>query len=153
PRGLNLWVKGPSNYFKDGASPLEGVVETDWLPSTFTMNWKLTRPGYPVRFERGEPICMLVPVPRGLAEGLEPVYAPLAENPELKKDSREWEKPRATSNAARRTREPQAVRRGWQRDYVKGLTPSGARAEQHQTRLQLRDFRRAAGPPAPGGGA
>src|SRR5690349_7702460 len=30
PPEINLWVKGPSNYFKDGACPLEGIVETDW---------------------------------------------------------------------------------------------------------------------------
>src|SRR5205807_231232 len=78
PKGVNLWVKGPTNYFKDGAAPLEGVVETDWAVSSFTMNWKLTRPGLPVRFARGEPICMIVPVPRGLAEELDPHQAPIA---------------------------------------------------------------------------
>jgi hypothetical protein len=43
PPGVNLWVKGPSNWPKDGICPLEGVVETDWASSTFTMNWKVTR--------------------------------------------------------------------------------------------------------------
>src|SRR3546814_13729675 len=41
--GVNLWIKGPSNRPKDGASPLEGIIETDWSPYTFTMNWQLTR--------------------------------------------------------------------------------------------------------------
>src|SRR3546814_8818218 len=27
--GVNLWIKGPSNRPKDGASPLEGIIETD----------------------------------------------------------------------------------------------------------------------------
>ena len=40
PSGVNLWVKGPSNWIKDGIQPLEGVVETDWANATFTMNWK-----------------------------------------------------------------------------------------------------------------
>jgi hypothetical protein len=140
PAGMNLWVKGPSNWIKDGAQPLEGIVETDWLPATFTMNWKLTRPNYPVRFERGEPICMLVPVPRGLAESLEPVLTPLANNPELEKEYREWEKSRAMFNADLASLQPEAVQRGWQRDYMKGLTPRGQRATEHQTRLQLREF-------------
>jgi Family of unknown function (DUF6065) len=142
PPGVNLWVKGPSNFIKDGVQPLEGVVETDWLPATFTMNWKLTRPYHAVRFEPGEPICMLVPVPRGLAEGLEPLYAPLGTNPELERDYREWERSRAAFNAALADERPEAVQRGWQRDYMKGLTPRGARAAEHQTRLQLREFRR-----------
>ncbi len=34
------------------------MVETDWTAASFTMNWKLTRVGQIVRFERGEPICI-----------------------------------------------------------------------------------------------
>src|SRR5262249_59430493 len=64
PPGINLWVKGPANWIKDGVQPLEGIVETDWLVSTFTMNWKITRMCEWVRFEAGEPVCMLVPIPR-----------------------------------------------------------------------------------------
>lgn len=142
PRGINLWVKGPTNYFKDGVSPLEGVVETDWLPATFTMNWKLTRPHHAVRFERGEPICMIVPVPRGLAEQLEPVYVPLDDNAELASEYREWERSRDAFNKDLSLRKTEAVQRGWQRDYMKGRTVRGQEAEEHQTRLRLREFTR-----------
>ena len=38
--GINLWVTGPVNRPKDGIYALTGVVETDWLPFTFTMNWR-----------------------------------------------------------------------------------------------------------------
>src|SRR5262245_12937096 len=38
PPGINLWVKGPSNWIKDGAYALEGIVEADWSAATFTMN-------------------------------------------------------------------------------------------------------------------
>jgi hypothetical protein len=141
PRGINLWVKGPANHIKDGVQPLEGIVETDWLPATFTMNWKLTRPRHPVRFERGEPVCMVVPVPRGLAEGLEPVYLPLEADPELAREYREWEASRVAFNSDLAVSEPAAVRRGWQRDYMKGRTVLGAEATEHQTRLHLREFR------------
>ena len=84
PPGINLWVKGPSNRIKDGIQPLEGVVETDWLASTFTMNWKITRASEWIRFEEGEPYCMLVPIPRGLAESLVPERMPMTANPEVK---------------------------------------------------------------------
>lgn len=85
PRGINLWVKGPSNWIKDGIQPLEGVVETDWNESTFTMNWKLTRRNHTVHFEQVEPICVIVPIPRGLAESFDPVCQPLSTNPTLEK--------------------------------------------------------------------
>jgi hypothetical protein len=149
PRGINLWVKGPTNWIKDGVQPLEGIVETDWLPATFTMNWKLTRPNYPVRFERGEPICMLVPIPRGLAENLEPLYAPLDTNPKLAREFHEWEQSRANFNADLASGRAEAVRRGWQRDYTHGKTVSGEQAEEHQTRLRLRDFSHAEKQPVP----
>ncbi len=61
PPGWQLWVKGPANVPIDGAVPLEGVVETDHAYETFTVNWKLTRKGT-VSWERGAPICQLVPV-------------------------------------------------------------------------------------------
>jgi uncharacterized protein DUF6065 len=56
PLGYNLQVRGLASWPKDGAYPLEGILETDWTVSTFTMNWKLTRAELPVAFEAGEPI-------------------------------------------------------------------------------------------------
>src|SRR6188472_1682483 len=70
--GYNLHVRGPANAPKDGATPLEGIVETDWSPATFTVNWKLTRPGLPVVFEADEPICMIAPQRRGELEAVRP---------------------------------------------------------------------------------
>ena len=43
PPGWNLWVGGSPNSPKDGIYPLTGVIETDWSPYTFTMNWRFTR--------------------------------------------------------------------------------------------------------------
>jgi hypothetical protein len=140
PPGVNLWVKGLSNWIKDGAQPLEGVVEADWLLSTFTMNWKLTRPGHPVRFERGEPVCMVVPVPRGLAEGLQPRLSSIHADRDVCALYLKWREERGAFLKALEGGEPQAVARGWQRDYMKGLRPDGATADGHQTRLKLREF-------------
>jgi Family of unknown function (DUF6065) len=147
PQGINLWVKGPTNWIKDGAQPLEGLVETDWLPATFTMNWRLTRPHYPVHFAKGEPVCMIVPVPRGLAESLHPVRLPLGSALELKREYEQWQESRLAFNEGLERRAPEATQRGWQRDYVKGVTPSGVPAPEHQTRLQLREFTQGKPPP------
>ena len=53
--GAELMVQGPINRPKDGIAALSGIIETDWSPYSFTMNWMFTRPGTPVRFEKGEP--------------------------------------------------------------------------------------------------
>ncbi|HMZ02762.1 MAG TPA: DUF6065 family protein, partial [Burkholderiaceae bacterium] len=37
--GYGMLVRGPTNCAKDGAAPLDGIVETDWAPYSFTMNW------------------------------------------------------------------------------------------------------------------
>jgi hypothetical protein len=84
--GYNLWVTGPPNSFKDGIQPLSAVVEKDWIPASFTMNWKITRPNHRIRFEKGEPYCFVFPIKRGLAEATQPTLKHLGENPELKHD-------------------------------------------------------------------
>jgi hypothetical protein len=140
PPGMNLWVKGPANWIKDGVQPLEGVVETDWLSSTFTMNWKMTRVCEWVRFDAGEPFCMLVPVPRGLIESFVPRVEPIAAHAEEQAQYVKWEQSRAGFLTGLHAREPEAIARGWQKDYFQGKTPDGKDFESHQTRLNVKPF-------------
>src|SRR5918995_6078616 len=98
PPGYNLQVRGPANWPKDGASPLEGIVETDWLVSPFTMNWELTRAELPVVFEAGEPICMIVPQRRGELEAFGPEIRELDEEPELAGAYERWAESRSAFN-------------------------------------------------------
>lgn len=140
PPGINLWVKGPANSIKDGIQPLEGVVETDWASSTFTMNWKVTRVCEWIGFTVGEPICMLVPIPRGLTESLTPMLTPLEQNAGLRADYLAWEASRKGFLTDLKANEPEAIRRGWQKDYFQGRTPAGDTIRQHQTRLVVKPF-------------
>ena len=140
PPGVNLWAKGPSNWPKDGIQALEGVIETDWSSSTFTMNWKLTRPNEWVRFDAGEPICMLVPIPRGFAEGFAPRIELLKTNPELHEKYKAWEASRSGFLQGLKTNDPDAVKQGWQKDYFQGKTADGGAFDGHQTRLGVKPF-------------
>jgi hypothetical protein len=140
PPGINLWIKGPSNRFKPGIQALEGIVETDWAASTFTMNWKFTRPNEWVEFDEGEPICMLVPTPRGLLEQLHPVIRPLYTNRELRDQYVAWEKGRRGFLQGIYSQDPEAIKRGWQKDYFQGKIDEGTQFTGHQTRLHLREF-------------
>ncbi len=142
PKGINLWVKGPANMPKDGIHPLEGVVETDWASSTFTMNWKLTRPNEWVQFKKDEPICMVVPVPRGLTESFDPVISLLAADPELLEKYRVWEASRRGFLDGLKTLDPEVVKRGWQKDYFQGKKQDGGTFTGHQTRLNVKPFTR-----------
>jgi hypothetical protein len=138
--GFNLQVRGPANWPKDGAYPLEGIVETDWSVSTFTMNWKLTRAELPVVFEAGEPICMVVPQRRGELEGFHPEIRELDEEPQTASAYRQWAESRGRFNQDLKVPGSEAVKRGWQKDYVQGTVPGGLRAKEHQTKLRLKDF-------------
>lgn len=79
--GHNLWVGGSPNLAKDGVAALGGIIETDWAPYTFTMNWRFTRAGHVVRFEENEPLAFLFPLPRDLLDAVVPRIAPIDEAP------------------------------------------------------------------------
>jgi Family of unknown function (DUF6065) len=139
PPEINLWVKGPSNWIKDGVCPLEGIVETDWSAATFTMNWKLTRPGLIVEFKRGDPICMIVPIQRGLAESFDPRIAAIGSNPTLQSENKTWNIRRKEFLQAL-VQSPADMKTDWEKDYFQGRTPSGDYFEGHQTQVRLKEF-------------
>lgn len=139
--GVDLYVTGPINRPRDGIAPLTGIVETDWSPYTFTMNWQFTRPGTWVRFEEGEPFCHIFPVMRGALGGVAPRLARLSQAPGLEAEHRAWSASRLEFNAELADPESRARQDQWQKSYFRGVTPSGAPApESHASRLRLRPF-------------
>lgn len=140
--GCDLFVTGPLNRPKDGIAPLSGIVETDWSPYTFTMNWKFTRPDHRVHFERDEPFCHIFPLDRGRLESVEPAIRRLSEEPRLEREFREWSQSRNLFNADLSDPASKAVQDKWQKAYFRGLNPSGAPGPQgHRSRLRLRPFK------------
>ena len=142
PSGYNLLVRGPSNWPKDGACPLEGTVETDWSVATFTMNWQLTRKEHPVVFEEGEPIAMLVPQRRGELETFRPVERDLYADPSLSQAYLAWSQGRAEFLRELQVPDSAARRQRWQKDYALGQFPDGRLAPEHQPKRCLQSFRR-----------
>ena len=116
----HLLLRGPSNWPMDGASPLEGVVETDWNPTTATMNWQITRPDCPVLFAAGMPFCQIMPVRKGDLEGFKLVQQPLADDAALHTSFWQWSGERDRFLRALQTPGSAAQAQGWQRDYYQG---------------------------------
>lgn len=115
-------AQGPPNHVKDGIQPLAGLVETEWLPFPFTMNWIFTRPGR-VRFEKGEPFCFItLTKDRELAE-FQPVIRGMDRNPELRGQYDTWEKHRSEFNKRIFRADPDATKEAWQRYYFRGEFP------------------------------
>jgi hypothetical protein len=117
--GWAVWTRGCPNWVKDGIVALDGLVETDWLPFPFTMNWRFTRPGV-IKFEAGEPFCFITLAPHGLLDQVQPKLATLDEDPELKAAYEAWGKSRLDFNRRLEAREAGAVAEKWQRTYVQG---------------------------------
>ena len=134
--GYNLLVRGPANWPKDGAFPLEGLVETDWSVATFTMNWKLTRPDLPVIFDRDEPICMLVPQRRGELETFQPQILGIKSEPEIEKGYCQWSQSRQQFLVELQVPGSEANKKAWQKDYFQGISPDPG----HQFKLKLQSF-------------
>jgi hypothetical protein len=136
--GWGLWVRGAPNWVKDGVVALDGLVETDWLPFPFTMNWRFTRPGV-VRFEADEPFCFLTLAPHGLLDEVQPRIATLDEDPELKAAYEGWAASRADFSKRLQAREASAVAEKWQRTYVQGRGGlEGGAPEYHLSKRRLK---------------
>ncbi len=146
PPGWGVWVQGPPNAPKDGIYPLSGLVETDWLPFPFTMNWKFTRP-CKVRFEKGEAFAFINLIEHNkMAEDVQPVLRMLDDNEVLKQEYDEWAKSRGNFINRLSSGETTALRQKWQRHYMRGENTSGEAADVHVTKRKMKEPK----PPLPG---
>ena len=145
--GYDLMFQGPINRPKDAIAPLSGIVETDWAPFTFTMNWQFTRPNTVIRFEKGEPFCHIFPTRRGELERLQPEFRPIEENPQLKAEFDAWTASRANFLEGLRTPGSEAANAKWQKHYYRGqnLDGSDLAGDEHRTKIRLKPFIRSEG--------
>lgn len=139
PPGWDLLIGGSPNRPKDAIAPLSGVIETDWSPYTFTMNWKFTRRNTTVRFKKGEPICFITPVQRGVLERFNPIYVSLENNVPLMQEYLAWSRSRTSFRADIANASTPAEK--WQKRYYRGLGMDDRRGvTDHMSRLRLRAF-------------
>jgi hypothetical protein len=145
PPGYDLWVTGPVNEFKDGIQAMSAVIETYWMPFTFTMNWKFTRPQVKVRFEKGEPFCFFFPIEHGVLERCNPTFDQISEDSDLEREYKFALTKRAVPLAALKKLKGEELKikekdrfEGW---YMRGEMPDGTETADHKKRLQLKPFK------------
>lgn len=137
----DIIATGPHNSPKDGISPLTGIIETDWAPYSFTMNWKITRPNTRIRFRKGEPYCMVYPIQHGFLEAIEPEIRPMQENEKLYQDHKQWSDSRHKFIADLKNEDSRAQQEKWQKAYYRGLNPDDTPGcPHHKIKLRLKDF-------------
>jgi hypothetical protein len=144
--GMALWVRGSPNQPKDGIAPLDGIVETDWLSFTFTMNWMFTRPGF-VRFERDEPFCFITPIAYRALDEVTPEVVPVEADPKVKAELDAYGALRDEFNRKLAEGDTETVKAGWQKWYMRGHEPTGRPGNpDHVSKLRLNEPRRVAIP-------
>jgi len=141
PPGWNLWVGGSPNRPKEGVYPLTGIVETDWAPYTFTMNWRFVRRNHWVHFEAGEPVCFFFPVQRGYLQNVNPKFTPMESDPEVMRQFKEWGRSRDEFHARMARGASRSGSDTWQKNYYRGLDiDNRPGATDHSTKLRLKPF-------------
>lgn len=75
PPGINLMTTSAPNYPLAGLSPMTGVVESDNLRFTFTINIKVDIPNTWIKVEKGYPLVGIIPVPRYFCDSFELINA------------------------------------------------------------------------------
>jgi len=135
---ISIMTKGPANMPKHGIQSLEGVIETDWLPYPFTINWKMTAKNTRVRFERGEPIAQIIPYPSDTISDMEPEIRMLSAetNPDLYAKFEDYRKKRAVFNEKFKYEGDKR-----QKYYVRGEDSLGNKyTENHRTDWKTKPF-------------
>jgi hypothetical protein len=142
PPGWSMWCMGPPNHVKDGIQPLVGLIETDWLPFPFTMNWLFTRPGK-VHFAKGEPFCFITLVQDKAMEQFDVVQRPLDSDVDMRGQYDAWHNQRSTFNAKLRKNDPETMKEAWQRFYFRGELPddTGPAPADHVNKRRLKSKR------------
>lgn len=137
PPNWAVWCMGTPNWPKDGIYPLSGLVETDWLPFPFTMNWQMTRPGK-VQFDKDEPFCFITLSEHRCLESITPKIKRLVSNPTLHADYQSWSESRSDFIQRLARQDTTAISEGWQRHYMRGTRADGKiTAHAHDTRRRL----------------
>ena len=131
PPGYNLYITGAPNHFISNVWPLSGIYESDWAPYSFTMNWRILRPGF-VEFNTTDPICYIFPVERKLSESFELEHKMLSENDEMRTQYKIFHESRTSFN-----KNPDR-KNDWQKEYFQGRYPDGVKCPvDHQTKIKL----------------
>jgi hypothetical protein len=64
PPGINLMTISPPNFPLPGLSPMTGVVESDNIRFSFTVNIKIDLPNTTIRVFENTPVAGILPIPR-----------------------------------------------------------------------------------------
>jgi hypothetical protein len=136
PPGWNILTTGAFNEPRPGISALTGIIESDWLPYPFTMNWQMLHAGT-VRFEKDEVFCTVMPIPKHYLDQWEVAIHDLGDDPVLLAEQEQFRAARSSFRKRLDEKDPEALADGWQRHYFVGRFPDGSEGADHINKLRL----------------
>jgi hypothetical protein len=119
PKEYSLYIRGVPNKDYGILTPLDAIVETDWLPFTFTYNFKFSDTGI-VEFREGEELFSFFPIKRDSVENFSITAKSIKDDPDLMKDYIELSRSR---DEALLKQNPEN-KYEFQRFYIDGKSPS-----------------------------
>ena len=93
PEKYSLYIRGMPNRGYQILNPLDAIVETDWLPFTFTYNFKFTDAGV-VEFKKGDPLFSFFPIKRNTVENFKIISQSIQKDWQLLGDFLEYKNTR-----------------------------------------------------------
>ena len=99
-KNVSLYVRGVPNQLAIGLQPFDGIVETDWLPFTFTFNYKFIKPGK-LTIKKDQPLFTFFPIERGYIESFETRDASIYKDKEFYEDYLKYSDLREDQNSGK----------------------------------------------------
>ena len=128
----NLWIIGAPNLVVPGAAPLSGIVESDWMFSSPTMNWKITEPNKLVTFKAGDPVFFFIPIHKTQLEEFKITHKSLSDDQAMHDRFMEHANYRSVTDAAGQS--------AFSKRYLRGKNQDGTVPDwphHHKTKLTL----------------
>lgn len=145
--GWDMMCTGPVNEIITFASPITGIVETNWLNFTFTINWKLHKAGS-YQWNCNIPVARIFPIPHNYE--IEVERTTLSENPEIEKEYTIWCNDRSKKIddlhlSYKQEKTVGTVEHGkpsteWERTYYTGKDKYGNVIDNHITNRKFPEF-------------
>jgi len=130
--GIDLMVGPVPNHFKHLVLTFGGLIETDWLKSSFTLNFRLMMPMVKVTYPVGEPLVQFFPVQRHFIEDFEAEIVTSGEAYDRRMAQlAEWRPRREHLNKT--NGQPDL-------DYLHGIDVDGSSFEDHKTTFKPQPF-------------
>ncbi len=145
--GWDMLCTGPINQPVEFASAMTGVVETSWLNFSFTMNWKLHKPGT-YYWDKRVPVARLIPIPHEY--DVETEVTNLNDESEVLEEYKIWcqDRDQITKDSALAHNQEKDVggveyakkSTHWEKNYYTGTDKFGNKIDGHITTRKFPEF-------------